>query len=62
MRITNWTLFLTKCCLVSRVDECLSIKPFIDEFWNLETIGIHDSPYTSYNGKALINFDCTLKI
>lgn len=62
MRITNWTSFLTKCCLISRVDECLSIKLFIDDLWNLETIGINDSPYTSFNGKALRNFDSTLKI
>eukprot|EP00105_Crassostrea_gigas_P032401 XP_011455393.1 PREDICTED: uncharacterized protein LOC105347859 [Crassostrea gigas] len=60
--ITNGNLSLTEYCLHSRVDECLSVKPSIDDFWNLETIGIQDSPYTSDDGKALRNFNSTLKI
>ena len=62
MMITNGNLSLTEYCLHSRVDECLSVKPSIDDFWNLETIGIQDSPYTSDDGKALRNFNSTLKI
>lgn len=62
MMITNGTLALTEYCLHSRVDECLSVKHSIDYFWNLETIGIQDSPYTPDDGKALRNSNSTLKI
>ena len=61
MMITNGTLSLTEYCLHSAVDECMFTNS-IDDFWNLEAIGIQDSPYTSDDERALENFNRTLKI
>lgn len=43
MMVANGLLSITECCL-SSADRCLPVKPQLEEFWNLETIGIKDSP------------------
>lgn len=40
MMIINGNLFFIEYCFYFRVDECLLVKFFIDDFWNLEIIGI----------------------
>ncbi|CAG2200281.1 unnamed protein product [Mytilus edulis] len=58
----NGLLSITECCLHSTIDTCLQIKPSIEDFWKLETIGIQDCPYTSDDENALSNFVTSLKM
>ncbi|CAG2201796.1 unnamed protein product [Mytilus edulis] len=58
----NGLLSITECCLHSTIDTCLQIKPSIEDFWKLETIGIQDCPYTSDDENTLSNFVTSLKI
>ena len=53
--IDNETTFLT--CL----DKSLPMKPNLEDFWKLESIGISDSPVESDNDVALKKFNETLK-
>ena len=53
--IDNKTTFLT--CL----DKSLPMKPNLEDFWKLESIGINDSPIESDNDVALKKFSETLK-
>ena len=53
--IDNQTTFLT--CL----DKSLPMKPNLEDFWKLESIGISDSPVESDNDVALKKFSETLK-
>ena len=53
--IDNKTTFLT--CL----DKSLSMKPNLEDFWKLESIGIYDSPVESDNKVALKKLSETLK-
>ena len=53
--IDNETTFLT--CL----DKSLPMKPNLEDFWKLESIGISDSPVESDNDVALKKFSETLK-
>ena len=46
--------------MLSNIDLALT-KPDLDIFWNLESIGIMDSPVTSDNDKALENFNNTVQ-
>ncbi|XP_062573875.1 uncharacterized protein LOC134235745 [Saccostrea cucullata] len=62
MLIVNGNNLTTKYCLHSSVDECLPLKPSLDEYWNLETIGIKDQPHSSDDDKALKNFNETIKL
>ena len=39
--------------MLSNIDLSLACKPMIDQFWNLEAIGITDSPKTRDDDKAL---------
>ncbi|CAG2200066.1 unnamed protein product [Mytilus edulis] len=55
-------LSITECCLHSTIDTCLQIKPSIEDFWKLETIGIQDCPYTSDDENTLSNFVTSLKM
>ena len=48
--IDNETTFLT--CL----DKSLPMKPNLEDFWKLESIGISDSPVESDNDVALKKF------
>lgn len=48
-------------CSHSAVDKCLPNNPSIEDFWNLETIGIIDSPYTSDDECVLRGFNHSLK-
>ncbi|XP_056016952.1 uncharacterized protein LOC125656535 [Ostrea edulis] len=61
MMIANGLLSITECCLRSS-ERCLPVKPLLEDFWNLETIGIKDSPYTSDDEVALRNFNSTLEM
>ncbi|XP_078334132.1 uncharacterized protein LOC144625796 [Crassostrea virginica] len=61
MMITNGTVSLTEYCLHSAVSEC-TFANSIDDFWNLETIGIQDSPHTLDDEQALEIFNRTLKM
>ncbi|CAG2200117.1 unnamed protein product [Mytilus edulis] len=58
----NGLLSITECCLHSTIDTCLQIKPSIEDFWKLETIGIQDCPYTSDDENTLSNFVTSLKM
>ncbi|CAC5354904.1 unnamed protein product [Mytilus coruscus] len=58
----NGLLSITECCLNFTIDKCLQIKPSIEDFWNLETIGIKDCPYTSDDENTLSNFITPLKM
>ena len=51
----NETTFLT--CL----SKSLPMKPNLEDFWKLESIGINDSPVKSDNDVALKKFSETLK-
>ncbi|XP_062602892.1 uncharacterized protein LOC134264633 [Saccostrea cucullata] len=62
MLIVNGNNLTTEYCLHSSVDECLPLKPSLDEYWNLETIGIKDQPHSSDDDKALKNFNDTIKL
>ena len=53
--IVNKTTFLT--CL----DKSLTIKPNLEDFWKLESIGINYSPVESENDVALKKLNETLK-
>ena len=53
--IDNETTFLT--CL----DKSLPMKPNLEDFWKLESIGINDSPVESDSDVALKKFSETLK-
>ena len=53
--IDNETTFLT--CL----DKSLPMKPNLEDFWKLESIGINDSPVESDNDVALKKFSEALK-
>ena len=61
MMIANGLLSITECCLRS-ADRCLPVKPPLEDFRNLETVGIKDSPYTSDDEEAMRNFNSTLEI
>ena len=54
-RIDSETTFLTG------LDKSLPMKPNVEDFWRLETIGISDSPVDSDNDVALKKFKETLK-
>ena len=43
-------------------DKSLPIKPSINEFWNLETIGIRDSPTVTEDEIAIDNFNDTIQL
>ncbi|XP_071150567.1 uncharacterized protein [Mytilus edulis] len=58
----NGLLSITECCLNSTIDTCQQIKPSIEDFWKLETIGIQDCPYTSDDENTLSNFVTSLKM
>ncbi|XP_061176063.1 uncharacterized protein LOC133185014 [Saccostrea echinata] len=62
MLIVNGNNLTTEYCLHSSVDQCLPLKPSLDEYWNLETIGIKDQPHSSDDDKALKNFTDTIKL
>ncbi|XP_061194310.1 uncharacterized protein LOC133202484 [Saccostrea echinata] len=62
MLIVNGNNSTTEYCLHSSVDQCLPLKPSLDEYWNLETIGIKDQPHSSDDDKALKNFTDTIKL
>ncbi|CAC5391495.1 unnamed protein product [Mytilus coruscus] len=62
MMTVNGLLSITEYCLHSTIDTCLQIKPSIEDFWNLETIGIKDCPYASDDENTLSNFITSLKI
>lgn len=47
--------------MLSCVDKSLPLKPNVDDFWNLESIGIKDSPTESDNSVALNMFNETLR-
>ena len=47
--------------MLNEVDLSLADKPNLDIFWNLESIGIIDSPSTSDDDKALEMFNNTVK-
>ena len=47
--------------MFSDIDPSLACRPNLDQFWNLESIGITDSPRTSDDDKALENFEKTVK-
>ena len=53
--IDNKTTFLT--CL----DKSLPLKPNLEDFWKLESIGINDSPVESDNDVPLNKFSEVLK-
>ena len=61
MMITNGTLSLTEYCLHSAVSEC-TFANSIDDFWNLETIGIQDYPHTLDDERTHVIFNRTLKM
>ena len=44
----------------TRVDEALPTKPNLEDFWRLETIGIHDTPQDTKEEKVLKQFNETL--
>ena len=46
---------------VTAVDECIPMKPPIENYWNLETIGINEPPDKNDDIKAMENFDNTVK-
>ena len=54
-RIDSETTFLTG------LDKSLPLKPNVEDFWRLESIGISDSPVDSDNDVALKKFKETLK-
>lgn len=47
--------------MLSKVDSPLLDKPDLNSFWNLESIGIVDSPLTSDDDRALEMFNSTVK-
>ncbi|XP_056016815.1 uncharacterized protein LOC130053514 [Ostrea edulis] len=61
MMIANGLLSITECCLRSS-ERRLPVKPLLEDFWNLETIGIKVSPYTSDDEEALRNVNSTLEM
>lgn len=47
--------------MLSCVDKSLPLKPSVEDFWNLEKIGIKDSPTDADNSVALNMFSDTLR-
>ena len=52
---------ITKTCAFLDVDQVLDRKPDIEDFWNIESIGITDNTSKSSNEKAVLNLKKTLK-
>ncbi|XP_053404639.1 uncharacterized protein LOC128558656 [Mercenaria mercenaria] len=48
-----------KC--VSKLDDAVSIKPELEDFWKLEALGITDMPERSDDYAAIANFKETIK-
>ena len=47
--------------MLSNIDQPLACESTIDQFWNLESIGITDSPKTTNDDKALDTFERTVR-
>ena len=50
------------CSISMFIENSLPVKPNIEEFWKLETIGIKDSPYEADDGLATERFNKTVKL
>ena len=51
----------TSTHMLTNIDPCLSTKPSLEQFWNLESIGITESPLKSDDDQAIENFNKTVK-
>ena len=47
--------------MLTPVDPPVALKPSIEIFWNLESLGITESPSTSDDDVALDHFNNTVK-
>lgn len=52
---------LTKTNLFVSIDSSLPVKPNLEDFWSIESIGIMDNPNVSNDEKAMKHFKDTLK-
>ena len=52
---------VSKTAVLASVDKVLPTKPDLEDFWNVEGIGITDSPTSSDDARALRQFNDTLK-
>ncbi|XP_070550260.1 uncharacterized protein [Ptychodera flava] len=59
--LTMGTQVWSESSTFTNPDSSLPIKPNLDDFWNLETIGIKDSYQESDDDKALQHFNQTIK-
>ncbi|VDI34913.1 Hypothetical predicted protein [Mytilus galloprovincialis] len=59
---SKWLIIYNRMLSHSTIDTCLQIKPSIEDFWKLETIGIQDCPYTSDDENTFSNFVTSLKM
>ena len=57
--ITCGTDVQRETSLFTNVDKSVPVKPNLEDFWNLESIGIHDTPenQNSENNKILKQFN-----
>ena len=51
----------TEVSMLSSPDKSLLSEPDLTQFWDLETIGIKESPHDSDDGKALEHFERTVQ-
>ena len=49
------------CSISMFIENSLPVKPNLEEFWKLETIGIKDSPYEADDDVAIERFNKTVK-
>ncbi|XP_052771144.1 uncharacterized protein LOC128210829 [Mya arenaria] len=62
----NWLILtygntLTECNIFTEVDSVLSVKPDLEDFWNIESIGITDTTKDSKDEMIMQRFKETLK-
>ncbi len=60
MLIMTPGLNVSKTEMCSSVDSVIPVKPDLEDFWNIESIGITNTPSQSGDSKAMNNFKDTL--
>ena len=60
MLILTYGFDVTNNCIFNNVDTTLSVKPDLEDFWNIESIGVTDKPRTSSDEQARTHFKETL--